>query len=218
MSGSPTAGDAEPFWRVGLFDHRDLSCENCTCTELRWARNSDRERNPTWQPCLPRPRPHRSALLRQRLPQIARPRQRRPQIARPRQRPVQVERPRPLRPASVRVPRVLESAVMHRQSLPHPSSGQLPARRHARRRHWKHTPSFSQRANAILWPCCSVKRRRVYQIWCRFDMAGCWYRRSPSIGALHWSWPPISRKRRPQVCEPNCAGCTPLQLRRVCIA
>ena len=62
------------------------------------------------------------------------------------------EQPRPLRPASARVPPVLESAVMHRQSLPHPSSGQLPARRHARRRHWKHTPSFSQRANGILWP------------------------------------------------------------------
>ena len=81
---------------------------------------------------------------------------------------------------------------MRRQNLPHLSSGQPPARRPARLPHWKHTPSFSRRANGILWPCCSVKPRRVYQIWCRFDMAGCWYRRSPSIGALHWSWPPIS--------------------------
>lgn len=37
--GSPTAGDAELFRGVGLFDHCDLLCENRMCNELRWARN-----------------------------------------------------------------------------------------------------------------------------------------------------------------------------------
>ena len=45
---------------------------------------------------------------------------------------------------------------------------------------------FRPARSAIRWPCCSARPKPAYPSWCRFDMAGCWYRRSRSTEERHW--------------------------------